>query len=72
MAALEDAFPGSHLEIDATPIGLFIVLLHQHELLRPLGGAELSDGPLRYLFLMVLNEPETMGLSHGSGRQEAG
>lgn len=69
--ALEDAFPGSRLEIDAPPGGLFSVRLYQHGLLRPLGGAELSDGTLRYLLLMaalltprppsmmVLNEPET-------------
>src|SRR5439155_18673802 len=47
------------------------VAFHQHGLLRPLGGAELSDGTLRYLLrvaglltprppaLLVLNEPET-------------
>ncbi|WP_455926340.1 AAA family ATPase [Pseudomonas putida] len=69
--ALDDAFPGSRLEIDAPPGGLFSVRLYQHGLLRPLGGAELSDGTLRYLLLMaalltprppsmmVLNEPET-------------
>ena len=50
---------------------MFSVRLHQHGLLRPLSGAELSDGTLRYLLLMaalltprppsmmVLNEPET-------------
>lgn len=70
MKALDDAFPGSSLEIDATPGGLFRVRLHLHGLLRPLGGAELSDGALGYLLLMaallaprppslmVLNEPE--------------
>ncbi|WP_442513507.1 AAA family ATPase [Pseudomonas promysalinigenes] len=70
-AALEDAFPGSRLAIDAPAGGLFSVRLHQHGLLRPLSGAELSDGTLRYLLLMaalltprppslmVLNEPET-------------
>ena len=69
--ALNDAFPGSRLEINAPPGGLFSVRLHQHGLLRPLEGAELSDGTLRYLLLMaalltprppslmVLNEPET-------------
>ncbi|GFM66455.1 ATP-binding protein [Pseudomonas cichorii] len=69
--ALEDAFPGTRLEIDATPGGLFSLLFHQHGLLRPLTAAELSDGTLRYLLLMaalltprppsmmVLNEPET-------------
>ncbi|CRN08053.1 AAA family ATPase [Pseudomonas fulva] len=70
-AALEDAFPGSRLDIDAPPGGLFCVRLLQHGLLRPLTCAELSDGTLRYLLLMtalltprppalmVLNEPET-------------
>ncbi|MCY7261869.1 AAA family ATPase [Pseudomonas protegens] len=69
--AIEDAFPGSRLEIDAPPGGLFSVRFHQYGLLRPLTGSELSDGTLRYLLLMaalltprppslmVLNEPET-------------
>ncbi len=51
--------------------GRFEVTFHQDGLLRPLTGAELSDGTLRYLFLvaallsprppelLVLNEPET-------------
>ncbi|GIG28419.1 AAA family ATPase [Cellulomonas marina] len=51
--------------------GLLGLELHQHGLLRPLRGAELSDGTLRYLLwaaallsprpprLLVLNEPET-------------
>ena len=51
--------------------GRFDLALHQHGLLRPLVGAELSDGTLRYLLwvaalltprppeLLVLNEPET-------------
>lgn len=69
-AAVDDAFPGSRLEIvDAG--GRLQVRLHQHGLLRPLGAAELSDGTLRYLLwvaalltprppeLLVLNEPET-------------
>jgi predicted ATPase len=67
---LEDAFPGSRLEI-AAETGRFEVRLYQHGLLRPLSSAELSDGTLRYLLwsaalltprppeLMVLNEPET-------------
>ena len=67
---LEDAFPGSRLEVDNTQ-GRFEVKLRQHGLLRPLSAAELSDGTLRYLLwiaalltprppqLMVLNEPET-------------
>jgi len=69
-AAIDDAFPGSRLEIAAQD-GRFEVLMHQHGLLRPLKGAELSDGTLRYLLLvaalltprppalLVLNEPET-------------
>lgn len=69
-AALEDAFPGSHLFVEAQN-GRFELRLQQHGLLRPLAAAELSDGTLRYLLLtaalltprppelMVLNEPET-------------
>jgi predicted ATPase len=68
--AVEGAFPGSSLEIDAEPGGIFTLALRQHGLLRPLTAAELSDGTLRYLLLvaallsprpptlMVLNEPE--------------
>ena len=68
--AIEDAFPGSTLEIGATD-GLFEIAMRQHGLLRPLRVAELSDGTLRYLLLvaalltprppalLVLNEPET-------------
>lgn len=68
--AIEDAFPGSTLEI-AENDGFFEVAVRQHGLLRPLRAAELSDGTLRYLLLvaalltprppslMVLNEPET-------------
>jgi len=68
--AIEDAFPGSALEIGEND-GFFEVALRQHGLLRPLRAAELSDGTLRYLLLvaalltprppslMVLNEPET-------------
>ncbi|CAN7324425.1 AAA family ATPase [Paraburkholderia sp. DD10] len=69
-AAIDDAFPGSRLDI-ATQDGRFEVTMQQHGLLRPLKGAELSDGTLRYLLLvaalltprppalLVLNEPET-------------
>lgn len=69
-AILDDAFPGSRLEI-STDTGRFEVHLRQHGLLRPLSAAELSDGNLRFLLwtaalltprppeLMVLNEPET-------------
>jgi predicted ATPase len=68
--AVDDAFPGSTLKI-ASSSGGFTLRLQQHGLLRPLSGAELSDGTLRYLLwvaalltprppmLMVLNEPET-------------
>ena len=70
-AAIDDAFPGSHLHIDFQAGGRFAVELRQEGLLRPLSAAELSDGTLRYLLLvaalltprppslMVLNEPET-------------
>ncbi|MDF0729424.1 AAA family ATPase [Pseudomonas entomophila] len=70
-AAVNDAFPGSRVGIDATPGGLFSLSFQQAGLLRPLSAAELSDGTLRYLLLvaalltprppsmMVLNEPET-------------
>ncbi|WP_396625757.1 AAA family ATPase [Luteitalea sp.] len=68
--AVEDAFPGSRVEI-AESEGTFELTLRQHGLLRPLRAAELSDGTLRYLLLaaalltprppelLVLNEPET-------------
>ncbi len=68
--AISDAFPGASLQI-AIQDGRFTVQFYQHGLLRPLSGAELSDGTLRYLLwvaalltprpppLMVLNEPET-------------
>ncbi len=69
-AAVEDAFPGSRLEIGNFS-GRFEIGMRQHGLLRPLSAAELSDGTLRYLLcvaalltprppqLLVLNEPET-------------
>lgn len=68
--AIEDAFPGSTLEIHRND-GRFSLSLQQRGLLRALSSAELSDGTLRYLLwiaalmtprpptLMVLNEPET-------------
>lgn len=68
--AIDDAFPGSSVDIDVTG-ALFEVVMRQHGLLRPLRAAELSDGTLRYLLLavalltprppplLVLNEPET-------------
>lgn len=70
-AAIDDAFPGAHLEIDVQQDNRFAIRFQQEGLLRPLSGAELSDGTLRYLLwiaalmtprpppLMVLNEPET-------------
>jgi predicted ATPase len=69
-AAVDRAFPGSRLEI-AQVGGRLDLSFRQHGLLRPLSGAELSDGTLRFLLwaaalltprppaLMVLNEPET-------------
>ena len=69
-AAVEDAFPGAQIEISVAA-DRFELLMHQPGLLRPLSQAELSDGTLRYLLLMValltprppplmvLNEPET-------------
>ncbi|KIA64671.1 AAA family ATPase [Nocardia vulneris] len=68
--AVDRAFPGSRIEISDRD-GRFELALHQRGLIRPLGGAELSDGTLRYLLLvaallsprppelLVLNEPET-------------
>lgn len=69
--SIRDAFPGADLEIVRDGDARFSVAFRQHGLLRPLSGAELSDGTLRYLLwlaalltprappLMVLNEPET-------------
>ena len=69
--AINDAFPGSRLDIIRQEDGRFSVKFSQDGLLRPLSGAELSDGTLRYILwiaalltprpplLMVLNEPET-------------
>ncbi|WP_116949368.1 AAA family ATPase [Jiangella endophytica] len=68
--SVDRAFPGSRLEI-AQVGGRLDLSFRQHGLLRPLAGAELSDGTLRFLLwaaalltprppaLMVLNEPET-------------
>ncbi len=70
-ATIDQAFPGSRVEIVVSETGRFEVTLRQHGLLRPLRAAELSDGTLRYLLwvaalltprppvLLVLNEPET-------------
>jgi predicted ATPase len=69
--AVNDAFPGSRLDVIIQNDARFSIEFHQEGLLRPLSGAELSDGALRYLLwvaalltprpplLMVLNEPET-------------
>ncbi len=69
-AAIADAFPGATVAIDVHD-GRFALRFSQPGLLRPLAGAELSDGTLRYLLwvaallsprppeLLVLNEPET-------------
>jgi predicted ATPase len=69
--AISDAFPGAKLNVTIQRDGRFALELQQEGLLRPLSGAELSDGTLRYLLwiaalltprppsLMVLNEPET-------------
>ena len=68
--AVDDAFPQSHVSVTVNE-ERFSLHFHQNGLLRPLTGAELSDGTLRYLYLtaalltprapalMVLNEPET-------------
>ncbi len=67
---IDDAFPGSALEIHHES-GRFSIALKQPGMLRPLAASELSDGTLRFLLwtaalltprpppLMVLNEPET-------------
>lgn len=67
--AIEDAFPGSSIEIDVAN-GLFRLSMRQSGLHRALDASELSDGTLRYIALatalhtprppelMVLNEPE--------------
>ena len=69
--SIDQAFPGTRLEITKTEQGWFGVELHQNGLLRPLKQTEFSDGTLRFLLwtaallsprpppLMVLNEPET-------------
>lgn len=69
--SVRDAFPGADLGIATDGDARFSIVFRQDGLLRPLSGAELSDGTLRYLLwlaalltprppsLMVLNEPET-------------
>jgi predicted ATPase len=68
--AVADAFPGSRVEVQHQPGGLFSLMFYQERLLRPLSAAELSEGTLRYLLLcaalltprppevMVIDEPE--------------
>jgi len=69
--AVDAAFPGASIKIAFEPDGRFAMEFQQPGLLRPLSGAELSDGTLRFLLwlaalltprppsMMVLNEPET-------------
>lgn len=69
--AISDAFPGGKLNVVKQADGRFSLEFSQYGLLRPLTGAELSDGTLRFILwvaalltprppsLMVLNEPET-------------
>lgn len=69
--AISDAFPGASLQVKQSEEGLFTLQFSQSGLLRPLSGAELSDGTLRFLLLtaalltprppplIILNEPET-------------
>jgi predicted ATPase len=69
--AIDDAFPGSRLDVIHHSEGRSAIAFYQHGLLRPLSAAELSDGTLRFILwvaalltprppeLMVLNEPET-------------
>jgi predicted ATPase len=69
---MDAAFPGASLNIAIEPDARFALEFRQPGLLRPLSGAELSDGTLRFLlwlpalvtprppFMTVLNEPETV------------
>jgi predicted ATPase len=69
--AIDAAFPGAKVTIGFESDGRFAIEFHQHGLLRPLRGTEISDGTLRFLLwlaalltpqppsMMVLNEPET-------------
>jgi predicted ATPase len=64
-------FDDARVGLDKEPDGRFAIEFRQPGLLRPLSGAELSDGTLRFLLwfaalltprppsMMVLNEPET-------------
>jgi predicted ATPase len=65
------AFPGAKVTVGSESDGRFAIEFRQQGLLRPLRGAEISDGTLRFLLwlaalltpqppsMMVLNEPET-------------
>src|SRR2546426_10044526 len=69
--SINAAFPGASIRIETQSGGRFALEFVQPGLLRPLTGAELSDGTMRYLLwlaalltprppsMMVLNEPET-------------
>lgn len=69
--AVSRAFPGYQVIVESPNDGDFAVMLAAPGLQRPLSGAELSDGQLRFLCLamallttrppelLVLNEPET-------------
>lgn len=69
--AIDSAFPGASLRVEVQTDDRFAIEFLQPGLLRPLSGAELSDGTLRFLMwlaalltprppaMMVLNEPET-------------
>jgi len=70
-ASVDAAFPGARVNIAIQPDARFAIEFQQPGLVRPLSGAELSDGTLRFLLwlaalltprppsMMVLNEPET-------------
>ena len=70
-AAIDEAFPDTRVSVVPTGDGRFTLEARQPGMLRPLSGAELSDGTLRFLLLavallsphppslLVLNEPET-------------
>jgi predicted ATPase len=68
--AVDSALPGTRVAVESAD-GWFQLRVRQPGLLRPLSGAEISDGTLRYLLLatallsptppplLVLNEPES-------------
>jgi len=69
--AIEDAFPGSSLEIDAKD-GLFRLSVRQTGLNRPLEASELSDGTLRYIALATaLHTPRPPELMEQAGGEPA-